>query len=149
MAPADAIAAALSASDLPAQVDSILGFHPDWLYVDYTEQVPETALGIAHQHWQAAAFLHILRRSLARGTERSRPHLDLSDFIEGVEATGLGFERRLLEALLIDWCGHLWDHRQLSARDAAGRARLLTRPAPERREAVERGSAWRSHGTSQ
>lgn len=130
MASAEAIAAALAASDLPAQVDSILGFHPDWLYVDYSEQVPETALGIAHQNWQAAAFLHVLRHSLARGPERSRPHLDLNDFIEGVKATGLCFERHLLEGLLIDWCGHLWEHRQLSARDADGRARLLTKVVP-------------------
>ncbi len=133
VASAESISAAFAASDVVGQVGAVLGTRPHWLYVNYSDQVPETALGIAHHHWQAAAFLHVLRLSLHDREGRARRPVTTADFEEGVLLTGLQVERRLLERLVVDWCGHLWEQRQLSDRDAQGRARLLTRISPERR----------------
>lgn len=140
VAPAQTIAASWASSGLRGELERTFGGIPSWLFVDYRGFVPETALGIAHQHWQAAAFLHVLNRSTARGPGRSRPLVTVDDFVNGVASEGLQFERRLLDGLLLDWCGHLYERRQLGPRDPAGRTRLLTK-VPTVQAVVQVGGA--------
>ncbi|NTW38576.1 MAG: hypothetical protein HGA44_01615 [Cellulomonadaceae bacterium] len=127
IASAQSVAESWESSTLRTELDRIFGQVPPWLFVDYSEVVPETALGIAHPHWQAAAFLHVFNRSTMHGPGRSRPLVTVEDFVDGVAAADMQFERRLLDGLLLDWCGHLYDHRQLGPRDREGRTRLLTK----------------------
>ncbi|MBD8059016.1 hypothetical protein IC607_08550 [Cellulomonas sp. JH27-2] len=125
--PADTLDGAWASSEVRHEIEFIFGSVPEWLFVDYSAVVPESALGISHPHWQAAAFLYALKRSTRRGPGRPRPTVPVETFIEGVASVGMRFERRLLDGLLLDWCGHLYERRQLGQLGRDGHTRVLTK----------------------
>ena len=130
----DAAEQAWRESGLGDEVIAVFGEHPPWLQVPF-DDVPETALGMPHRHWQCAAYLDAWRSSrlphpagMTALTDVHRPVV-MQDFLTGVNRTAIEYSPELLLPLMGRWLIHLREVGQLGEKDSGGRSRIKPRVA--------------------
>ncbi len=92
-------------SPLRARLNELYGDRTADLFVDYPE-VPCVYVGFAHEHWQAATYLHAIDH--ARPLKNpARAWIDQKDLAAGLDALELRCDPRIISLLLANWSGVL------------------------------------------